>query len=170
MNSILKWRIDARARAAYVTLKGSAVRPEAVLTAAHVLSRKADVWLDKGEVELRPKRGKAGKEALEALAAEFAEEAVTQELRRRVATANRSVRDYIVTQALVSAAGEAKSTAEPAMGNLSEEQEKDIDQLIAEAEQELAAGQAAASKGSPAPVGLADPRVGGGDDDDVRDP
>lgn len=165
MKIILKRRIDARARAAFVTLKGSAVRPEAVLSAAHVLSRKADVWMGKGEVELRPKRGKAGKAALEALAAEFAEEAVTQELRRRVAAANRSVRDYIVTQALVSAAGEAKSAAEPAMGNLSQEQEKDIDQLIAEAEQELAAGQPAAP-GAP-PVGLADPAIGGGEKDDA---
>ncbi|TPW20361.1 MAG: hypothetical protein FD126_1760 [Elusimicrobia bacterium] len=155
MDIILKRRIDAGSGSVFVTLKPSAVRPEAVLTAAHVLSRKADVWLEEGEAELRPKAGKPSADALEALAAEFAEEAVTQELRRRVAESNRSVRDYLVTQALVSAAG-AQGTAQPTMGNLSEDQEKDIDQLIAEAERELAAGQPATAKG--------------GTDSDVRKP
>lgn len=138
---MLKRRIDSRSRAAVVTLEGSAIRQEAALAAAHVLSRKAEVWLGEGEAELRLKQGEASQEALEALAAEFAEEAVTQELRRRVAEANRTVRDYLVTQALISAAGDMQGAApEPQMGSLSEEQEKDIDQLIAEAEAELAAG------------------------------
>lgn len=146
MDIILKRRIDARSGSVFVALKPSAIRPEAVLTAAHVLSRKADVWLGEEEVELRSKEAEPSAEALEALAAEFGEEAVTQELRRRVAESNRSVRDYLVAQALVSAAG-AQGTAQPTMGNLSEDQEKDIDQLIAEAEKELAAGKPAAAPG-----------------------
>ena len=143
LKTTLKRRIDARSHSVFVTLEEPAIRPDAVLTAAHVLSRKADVWLGEGEVELRPKGKKNSAADLEALAAEFAEEAVTQELRRRVAETNRSVRDYIVTQALVTASG-AQGTSQPAMGNLTEDQEKDIDQLIAEAEKELAAGQPAA--------------------------
>lgn len=142
---MLKRRIDAPSRAVFVTLKGSEIRSEAVLSAAHVLSRKAEVWLGTDEVELRPKQGEpADTAALEALAAEFAEEAVAQELRRRVAEANRSVRDYLVTQALLSASGDDQAGAQQQMGDLSKEQEKDIDQLIEEAEQELAAGQLAA--------------------------
>lgn len=150
MKTTLKRRIDAASHSVIVTLEEPAIRPDAVLTAAHVLSRKAEVWLGEGEVELKPKKKKASVAELEALAAEFAEEAVTQELRRRVAETNRSVRDYLVTQALVTAAG-AQGTSQPEMGNLSEEQEKDIDQLIAEAEKELAGGQAPAPAGSDAP-------------------
>lgn len=149
MKTTLKRRIDPASHSVFVTLDDSAIRPDAVLTAAHVLSSKADVWLDEGEVELRPKADKASAAELEALAAEFAEEAVTQELRRRVAETNRSVRDYLITQALVTASG-AQGTSQPAMGNLSEEQEKDIDQLIAEAEKELAGGQPPAPAGSDA--------------------
>ena len=144
MKTTLKRRIDSASHSVFVTLEEPAIRPDAVLTAAHVLSRKAEVWLGEGEVELRPKAGEASAAELEALAAEFAEEAVTQELRRRVAETNRSVRDYLITQALVTASG-AQGNSQPAMGNLSEEQEKDIDQLIAEAEKELAAGHPAAA-------------------------
>lgn len=150
---MLKRRIDPRSRSAFVAVKGSVVRAESVLSAAHVLSGKAEVWVGEDEVELRPKGGGSGKDALEALAAEFAEEVVTQELRRRVAAANRTVRDYLVTQALITASGDAESAAQQPMGSLSEGQEKDIEQLIAEAEQELAQGQAAspAAQGSAAP-------------------
>lgn len=147
MKTTLKSRIDPASHSVFVTLEETTIRPDAVLTAAHVLSRKAEVWLGEEEVELRPKAGQGSAAELQALAAEFAEEAVTQELRRRVAETNRSVRDYLITQALVTASG-AQGNAQPAMGNLTEDQEKDIDQLIAEAEKELAGGQPAATSES----------------------
>lgn len=135
---MLKRVVDRKAGKAVVKVEGGSVHEESLMMAAHVLSRAAEVWLGEGEVELKPKAG----QDLEALAAEFAEEVLAQELRRRVAAANRSVRDYIVTQALLSAAGQGSAPPpEQQMGNLSADQEEEIQRLIAEAESELGGGQ-----------------------------
>lgn len=80
----------------------AAYHPDAVAAAAHLFAGRAEVWLGDGEVTLRV----AEPAALDALAAEFLEEVNTQELRRRIAAANRPLREYIITAALLAAAGQ----------------------------------------------------------------
>lgn len=88
----------------------AAYHPDALAAAAHLFAGRAEVWLGEDEVTLRV----ADPAALDALAAEFLAEANTQELRRRIAAANRTLREYIITQALLAAAGErASSPATP---------------------------------------------------------
>jgi len=84
-----------------------AIDEEAVLAAAHAFAGRAEVWTTDGGVELEAQEG-SGLDAagLESLAEEFNEELVAQELRRRIAASNRSVREYLITQALLAAANE----------------------------------------------------------------
>ena len=80
----------------------AATHPDALAAAAHVFAGRAEVWLGEDEVTLRV----ADAAALDALAAEFLAEVNSQELRRRIAAATRPLREYIITQALLAAAGE----------------------------------------------------------------
>jgi His-Xaa-Ser system protein HxsD len=89
----------------------AAYHPDAVAAAAHLFAGRAEVWLGDGEVTLRVREPAA----LDALAAEFLEEVNSAELRRRIAAANRPLREYIITAALLAAAGErAGQAAAPA--------------------------------------------------------
>lgn len=125
----------------------SNIDEEAVLAAAHAFSDRAEVWTTDGGVELEAKEGAAADaEALDRLASEFREELVAQELRRRIAASNRSVREYLITQALLAAANEqGQQPAEAQLGNLTGDQEDEIARLIQEAEQELSSGGAPAA-------------------------
>lgn len=80
----------------------AATHPDALAAAAHVFAGRAEVWLGEDEVTLRV----ADTASLDALAAEFLAEVNSQELRRRIAAANKPLREYIITQALLAAAGE----------------------------------------------------------------
>lgn len=84
----------------------AAYHPDALAAAAHLFAGRAEVWLGEDEVTLRV----SDPAALDALAAEFLAEVNVQELRRRIAAANRTLREYIITQALLSAAGERTSS------------------------------------------------------------
>lgn len=80
----------------------AAYHPDALAAAAHLFAGRAEVWLGEDEVTLRV----ADAASLDALAAEFLAEVNSQELRRRIAAANKPLREYIITQALLAAAGE----------------------------------------------------------------
>jgi len=143
-----------------------AIDEEAVLAAAHAFAGRAEVWTTDGGVELEAQEG-SGLDAagLESLAEEFNEELVAQELRRRIAASNRSVREYLITQALLAAANEqGQQTADPQLGNLTGDQEDEIARLIREAEQELSGGDLP-GKGAAAVTG-----EGGEGQDEPLDP
>jgi len=116
-----------------------AIEEQAVLSAAYVFARRAEVWTTDDGVELEAKGdSKLDEDGLKALASEFSEELIAQELRRRIATENRSVRDYLITQALLAAANEqGQQPADSQLQNLSGDQEEEIQRLIQEAETEL---------------------------------
>jgi His-Xaa-Ser system protein HxsD len=122
---------------------GDAIDEEAVLAAAHAFSSRVEVWETDDGVELEAKGdSKLDEAGLRALAAEFSEELVAQELRRRIAAENRSVREYLITQALLAAANEqGRQPADSQLGNLSGDQEDEIQRLIQEAEEELSGGR-----------------------------
>ena len=126
-------------------------------------------------VRLSPKMAMA-REGLEALEGEFHNELLHQALRLRVSEANRKIREFIVTKALVSAqpASQLPAPVEPPRegprapeqkpGVVDEELEKEIDKLLAEIDK--------ADAGSD-PLGIAVPweeRHGGGSCGKARGP
>ncbi|MFH1724833.1 MAG: hypothetical protein ABII00_09450 [Elusimicrobiota bacterium] len=135
-----KRKLNEKDQTVSVTLDPGAIHPDAVLGAAQVLTRKAEVWVRKNGLTLRPKK-RSSRRALEALAEEFSEEAIAQELRRRIAADNRSVREFIITQALLAAAGERGERPDPARSaGPSGNEQNEIQELIREAEWELNVG------------------------------
>jgi His-Xaa-Ser system protein HxsD len=126
---------------------------EAVYKACYAFLDRVYVKLE-GEPEgvirvlFRPKD--PAKVSCEALAGEFENELLHQALRVKVADSNRKIREYIVTQALMSAQGvnaspasKATSSAQPADSNgsvLDEELEKEIEKLLAEVEKSGSSG------------------------------
>ena len=81
---------------------GAVFHPDAVLAAAHVLARTLEVSLEADgrggtRAHVSPPDG----------APALRDEAAAQELRRRVAAANRPLREYIVTRSLLSAGSPA---------------------------------------------------------------
>ena len=138
-------------------LDAGVFHPDSVLAAAHVMTRSMRVWLKpegkKGTVvRVGPREGGAADAELESL---FREEAAAQELRRRVSAANKGLREYVVTQALLSAAGERPEANGPA---LSKEEDAEIDRLISEVEAEIAEK---AARFDPAPTGTTWEESGG---------
>ncbi|MBI3297199.1 MAG: hypothetical protein HYZ75_03480 [Elusimicrobia bacterium] len=121
-----------------VALDSEIYHPDAVLGAAHVLARRMRVWLrpdGRGGTQARLANAEGGRLKAATLEALFLDEAAAQELRRRSGAANRALREYIVTQALLSA-GRERRDLPPA---LSPEEDAEVDRLIAEVEGELAA-------------------------------
>lgn len=128
----------AKARPVGVALDAAVYHPDSVLGAAHVLARRMRVWLrsdGRGGTRARLANADGGSLKPAALEAMFLDEAAAQELRRRAAVANRTLREFIVTQALLSAGGERKGPPAP----LSPEEDAEVDRLIAEVEREIAA-------------------------------
>ncbi len=128
---------------------GDTITEEAVLSTAHVFSRRAEVWTSEEGVELEVKGdSKLDESGLKKLGAEFLEELTAQELRRRISVENRSVREYLITQALIAAANEqGQQPADSQLGNLTGDQEDEIQRLISEAESELESKAGAPSSG-----------------------
>lgn len=85
-----------------LSFDAEAYHADSLAAAAHLFAGRAEVWLGEHEVTLRAKEGSD----LGALAAEFLAEVNSSELRRRISAANRPLREYIITQALLSASGE----------------------------------------------------------------
>lgn len=93
---------------------------EAVYGAAYVFVDKAYLFLeskskDKVEVYLKAKK-KSDNEKLEELKGEFLNELLNYTVRIKLAKSNKKIRDYVVSQALLSAIGEEA---------ISQEEEKD---------------------------------------------
>lgn len=110
---------------ARVAFDGAVFHPESVLAAAHVLARTLDVVLEadgRGGTLARvsPPEGEAA----------LRDEAAAQELRRRVAAANRPLREYIVTRSLLSAGS-------PAPVPVPQDQ-RELERLVVEAERRIA--------------------------------
>ena len=108
---------------ASVPFDGAVYHPDSVLAAAHVLARRFTVTLkpDGRGGPLAAVEPAAGVDVLR-------DEAAAQELRRRIAAANRTLREYVVTRSLLSAGG---SVPVP-------EERGDLEGLIAEAERQIA--------------------------------
>ncbi|MFI5360859.1 MAG: hypothetical protein ACHQ49_02720 [Elusimicrobiota bacterium] len=111
---------------------------DAVRIAAHVFSRRAEVYHRTSrtghELTLVAKRRDADEAALEALAGEFLNELLNQEYRFVVARFNRKVADVIAAQALMSARG-GENPAPPAAD--SPELQAETRRLVAAAEEEI---------------------------------
>lgn len=117
---------------AEVTFDGAVFHPDAVLAAAHALARNLRVWLksDGRGGTLARVSPADGADALR-------DEAAAQELRRRISTQTRPLREYIVTQSLLAAGGERQAPGGTAGPALTPEEEAEVDRLIAEAEKEI---------------------------------
>lgn len=112
--------------------------PDSVLSAAHVLARSMRVWLaPDGRGGTTARLAPADGAPPEGMADRFRDEVAAQELRRRVSAANRGLREYIVTQALLSAGGERAGGAGSGGPALSPEEDAEIDRLIAEVEKDI---------------------------------
>ena len=113
---------------------GSVYHPDSVLAAAHVLARGLRAWLKPdGHGGTVARLAPTGGGGLAPLLDAFRDEAAAQELRRRVAEANRGLREYVVTQALLAAAEPFRAGAA-----LSPEDDAEVDRLIAAVEREIA--------------------------------
>lgn len=110
---------------AWVAFDGAVYHPDSVLAAAHVLARTLDVVLEAdGRGGTRARVSPPGGEAA------LRDEAAAQELRRRVAAANRPLREYIVTRSLLSAGS-------PAPVPVPQDQ-RELERLVVEAERRIA--------------------------------
>ena len=110
---------------------------DAVRMAAYVLSDRAYALVDEDEESYIVRlRGKTTDVEGAGLAALFEREAENQKLRLSLSAANRETMEYIVSRALAPSGRSARPSGEAA---LSDEQQGEIDRLIAEAEAEIAA-------------------------------
>ncbi|TBR25581.1 hypothetical protein EPO15_01940 [bacterium] len=119
--------------AAELEFDGALFHPDAVLAAAHALARRL-------RVSLKPdgRGGTLARVSPPEGADALLDEAAAQELRRRIAVETRPLREYIVTQSLLSAGGERTGAPAASSPALSPEEEAEVDRLIAEAEKEIA--------------------------------
>lgn len=131
--------------------------PEPVLGAAYLLMDRAYALVsgDKAKVltvTLRPK-GARGADDLAALKRDFEAELAAQRLRWAVARNNRTVREYVVENALALAKEfserAAPGAAAPAAEQLTADQRSEIERLIAEVETEISAMNAQAKGPDP---------------------
>lgn len=122
---------------------------EPILGAAYLMMDRAYVALDGDRkrsliVALRPKR-QAGSEGLQRLAAAFETELASQKIRWAIAKNNQPIREYLAEQAVLLAQGRVAppaappAAASPAAEQLSDDQCKEIEKLIAEVEEEIKA-------------------------------
>ncbi|TPW21024.1 MAG: hypothetical protein FD126_1098 [Elusimicrobia bacterium] len=110
---------------AQIVFDAELYQADSVLAAAQVLARRLAVVIKpdgRGGLVARV-RPSEGAEAL-------LEEAGAQELRRRVAAANRTLREYVVTRSLLSAGG-------PAVAPVPEDR-RELERLVLEAERSIA--------------------------------
>lgn len=116
---------------------------EPLLAAAYLLTDRAYAWLDGARtgavtVCLQPK-GERSSAALKALAAAFAAEVSAQALRWSVARKNQPIREFIIEQAVLNAGAAPPEEPAPEGEQLTEDQKKEIERLIAEVETEIKA-------------------------------
>lgn len=119
---------------------------EVIRSAAYVLTDRAYALLSSGpggavRVTLQLKQPADGP-ALEALAQTFRDELATQRIRHQISKNNVSIREYIVEQAIQLAQRPAETPQAPqapAEPELTEDQRKEIERLIAEVEEEIRA-------------------------------
>lgn len=110
---------------AQMSFDGAVFHPDSVLAAVHVLARRLTVTL-----EADGRGGTLARVAPAEGAAALRDEAAAQELRRRIAAGNRTLREYIVTRSLLSA---GTQTGAPALQDVGE-----LDGLLTEVEREIA--------------------------------
>lgn len=110
---------------AEVHFDGTVFHPDSVLAAAHVLARRMTVTL-----EPDGRGGTLARVAPAEGAAALRDEAAAQELRRRIAAGNRTLREYVVTRSLLSAGAPPCPPAPQDAGEL--------DGLLAEVERDIA--------------------------------
>lgn len=117
---------------AKVPFDGAVYHPDSVLAAAHVLARRLTVTL-----EPDGRGGTLARVSPAEGAAALRDEAAAQELRRRIAAGNRTLREYIVTRSLLSAG--APACPPPRRPGLPAPQDAgDLDRLLAEVERDIA--------------------------------
>lgn len=104
---------------------GAVFHPDAVLAAAHVMARTLEVSL-----EADGRGGTRARVSPPDGAPALRDEAAAQELRRRVAAANRPLREYIVTRSLLSA---GSPTPVPVPHD-----QRELERLVVEAERRIA--------------------------------
>lgn len=116
---------------------------EVIRSAAYVLTDRAFALLEEGpkdcvRVVLQPKEP-AEEAGLKALARTFEDELATQRIRHQISKNNVSIREYIVEQAILLAQQPAQPPPPqaPPEPELSAEQRKEIERLIAEVEEEI---------------------------------
>ena len=148
----MKFKTNVHAQRVSFPLDAVLSGEEVLLAAAHVFSPRADVWTENAVVELEARGARLDAEGLMELARDFREELAAQELRRRIASENKTVREYVIVSALLAGSGESgnrfeKTEAAPAAGGMQE--------LILEAEKELE-GKAASRQ---EPSRLSDPKA-----------
>lgn len=129
--------LSIRARGTAVSVPLKAASPRAIKYAAFALTATSYVRLESaGErvrVTLVPKLP-SGKTAMRKLASRFREELDLEGIRGAIEANNRRVREHVIRLAL---RGETSPPEAEAQESLTEEQQKELDRLIAEVEAEI---------------------------------
>lgn len=141
--SVSPAKFDVKSNSVSFELSVSAESLEAILGAAYLLTDRAFVSLEgdrekRLRVTLSPKSGGDAK-ALKALGETFRLELQTQKVRWDIAKLNQPIREFVTEQAVLLANGRLPAPAPeaPAADQLSDEQRKEIERLIAEVEDEI---------------------------------
>lgn len=153
-----KPKLDAKAGTLTVDVDLKTYGLEAALGAAYLVTDLNFVSLggDRKKtlsVTLEPKSGKATAAALNKLAAQFQAELDTAKVRWEISRNNLPVREHVAKLAAV-AKPEAQAPARPNETKLTDEQQSEIDRLIAEVESEIA--EMNQTKAVPDPKGIRD--------------
>ena len=140
-----KVSIDLKANTIVADCSSKSDSLEVIRSAGYVLTDRAFALLQSGgkdvvRVTLQLKEP-GDKKALEDLAQTFKDELATQRLRHQISKNNVSIREYIVEQAVrlaqQPADSEAPAPQAPPEPELTEDQRKEIERLIAEVEEEI---------------------------------
>ncbi len=142
-STVSSGKIDAKSESVSFELSVSAEGLEPILGAAYLLTDRAFVLLEgdrekKLRVSLSPKAGGDAK-SLKALGETFRLELGSQKVRWAIAKLNQPIREFVTEQAVLLANGRLPAPAAdaPAADQLSDEQRKEIERLIAEVEDEI---------------------------------
>jgi His-Xaa-Ser system protein HxsD len=138
----MKYKVSLKTREVSFAVPKSASSLELLQGAAYVLTDRCTAYVEpqgKAHVVTLKAAATATKEDLAALADLFNNELLNQALRQRLLSRNRVIMEHVITRAMVSARADEAAGAPAAEKPLSEDQQKEIDRLIAEAEAEVAA-------------------------------